>query len=104
MKLVTSVVAGKTPRDGTTLGIALCLQRGNALTQVLHTLHTTRQTATGKDANLDFCHIEPTSMLRGVMELHPLQNPSRLRRRVRLIERGSRMCVQVILHDAHVFG
>ena len=36
MKFVTSIVGGKAPRDGAALSIALGLQGGNALAQVLH--------------------------------------------------------------------
>lgn len=38
------------------------------------------------------------------MELHPLQNAPRLRRCVSLIEGSSGVGIQIILHDAHIFG
>src|SRR2546423_129553 len=41
MKFVTSIVGGKAPGDGAALSIPLGLQDGDALAQVLHTLHTT---------------------------------------------------------------
>ena len=62
MELVTSVIGGKTPRDGAALSIALGLQGDNALAQVLHACHPTRQTASRKDTDLDLRHIQPTAM------------------------------------------
>jgi hypothetical protein len=62
MELVTSVVGGKAPRDGTALDIALRLESGDTLAQDLHSLQATRQTATCKNTDLDFGHIEPTAM------------------------------------------
>src|SRR5690348_10388040 len=104
MELVTSVIGGKAPRDGTALGIALGLERGDTLAQDLHALHATRQTATCKNADLDFGHIEPTAMLGRVMELHALQKAPRLGRWEGFIQGSSRMGVQVILDDANVVG
>ncbi len=62
MELVTSVVGGEAPGDGTALSIALGLQGGDTLLQVLHADHPTRQTATGKDTDLDLGHVQPTAM------------------------------------------
>jgi hypothetical protein len=62
MKFVTSIVTGEAPRDGATQSIAFGLQGSDALSQILHALHSTRQTATSKDADLNFRHVEPTSM------------------------------------------
>ena len=73
MELVTSVIGSEAPRDGAVLSIALGLQGGDALAQVLHACHPTRQTATGKNTDLDLGHIEPTAMFGRVVELHPLQ-------------------------------
>jgi hypothetical protein len=101
MELVTSVMGGKAPRDGAALSIALGLQSGDALAQVLHTFHPTRQTPPGKNTDLDFGHIEPATMFGCVMELHSPQNPSGLSRRESFIQGRSGMRVQVILHDAH---
>ena len=84
MELVTSVVGGEAPRDGAALSIALGLQGGNALAQVLHTCHATRQTASRKDTDLDLGHVQPTAMFGRVMELHALQDAPGLGWRVRL--------------------
>jgi len=54
MELVTSVPGSKAPGDGAALSIALGLQGGDTLAQVLHTCHPTRQTASRKDTDLDF--------------------------------------------------
>ena len=78
MELVTSVMGSKAPRDGAALSITLGLQSSNALAQALHAFHATRQTTTGKNTDLDFCHIEPTAMFGRVVELDPLQNLSGL--------------------------
>src|SRR5713101_7766713 len=100
MEFVTSVIGGKAPRDDAALSIALGLQGGDALAQVLHAFHTARQTASRKNTDLDFCHIEPTAMFGGVMELHALQNPPGLCRCNGFVERSRGMSVQVVLHDA----
>ena len=104
MKFDTSSSGGKTPGDGAVLGIALSLQRGNALPQDLHVLNPARQAAPGKNGDLDLRHVEPAPMLGGVMELDPLQNASCFSRLEGFIESGWRMGIQVILHDAHVVG
>jgi hypothetical protein len=81
MELVTSVIGGKTPRDGAALSITLGLQGDNALAQVLHACHPTRQTASRKDTDLDLRHIQPTAMFGCVMELDALQDAPRRRAR-----------------------
>src|SRR5947208_257126 len=57
MELVTSIMGSKAPRDSAALRIAFGLQCGNALAQLLHAFHPTRQTATGK--NTDLGHVQP---------------------------------------------
>src|SRR6266566_8529698 len=46
MELVTSIMGSKAPRDSAALRIAFGLQCGNALAQLLHAFHPTRQAAT----------------------------------------------------------
>src|SRR5438270_11244243 len=98
MELVTSITGSKAPGDGAALSIALGLQGNDALAQVLHALHATRQTATSKDTDLDLGHIQPTAMLGRIMKLHPLQNPSRFWRREGFIQGRRGVRVQIILH------
>jgi hypothetical protein len=104
MEFVTSVVGGKALRDRRALSITLGLQSGDALAQILHADHPTRQTAPGENTDFDLGHVEPTAMLGRVMELDPLQDAPGLGWLERFIEGRSGMRVQVILHDAHVFG
>src|SRR2546421_1205227 len=103
MELVTSIIGSKAPRDSAALRIAFGLQCGNALAQLLHAFHPTRQTATGKNTDLDLGHVQPTAMFGSVMELHPLQNAAGLSRFKGFIQGSSRMRIQVILHNANVF-
>ena len=104
MELVTSVIGSEAPRDGAVPSIALGLQGGDALAQVLHADHATRQTATSKNTDLDLGHSEPTAMFGRVVELHPLQKPPGLCWRVSFIQGRGRMRIQGILHEANVFG
>src|SRR2546423_13525524 len=104
MELVTSIVGGEAPRDGTVLSIALGLQGGDALAQVLHACHTTRQTATSKDTDLDLGHIQPTAMFGCIVKLHPLQNAAGLLPLQGFIQRWTRMGIVVMLHDADLFN
>src|SRR2546429_4638328 len=97
MELVTSIVGGEAPRDGTVLSIALGLQGGDALAQVLHACHTTRQTATSKDTDLDLGHIQPTAMFGCIVKLHPLQNAAGLGPLKGLIQGCSGLGVLVFL-------
>src|SRR5712691_5809119 len=69
MELVTSIIGSKAPRDSAALRIAFGLQCGNALAQLLHAFHPTRQTAPGKNTDLDLGHVQPTAMFGRVMEL-----------------------------------
>src|SRR5437899_12737178 len=104
MELVTSIVAGKAPGNGTSLSIALGLQGRDALTQLRQALHSTRETSTGKNPDLNFCHVEPACMFGRVMELDPLQQAPGLCGRVSLVESRSSMGVEIILHQTNVLG
>src|SRR5437667_12367763 len=95
MELVTSVVGGEAPRDGAALSIALSLQGSDTLAQHLHAFHATRQTATRKDTDLDLGHIQPTTMFRRIMELHPLQDAPRFCRREGFIQGSSGVRIQI---------
>src|SRR6266699_5650875 len=59
MELVTSIMGSKATRDSAALRIAFGLQCGNALAQLLHAFHPTRQAATGKNTDLDLGHVQP---------------------------------------------
>jgi hypothetical protein len=104
MELVTSIAGSKAPPDITVLSIALGLQGSDALAQHLHAFYATRQTAPSKYTDLDLGHIQPTPMFGRIMELHPLQDAPRLWRREGFIQGRRGVRVQIILHDAHVFG
>jgi hypothetical protein len=104
MKFVASIVGSKTPRDGTALSIAFGFQGGNALAQVLHAFHPTRQTATGKNTDRDLGHIQPTAMFGRGMELDPMRNTPGLGWLKGFIQSRGRMGIEVILHNANVFG
>src|SRR5438067_3371553 len=104
MELGTRIVRGKAPRDGAQLRIALRLQRGNALAQILHAFHATRQTATGKNTDLDFGHVQPTAMFGRVVELDSLQDAPGLGWLKGLVKGRGRMSIEVILHDTNIFG
>src|SRR5436309_15968440 len=100
MELVTSIIGGKAPRDGAALSIALSLQGSDALAQVLHAFHATRQTPTGKNTDLNLGHIQPTAMFGSGVKLHAPQDAPRLGWLKGFVQGSGRMVIQVILHDA----
>src|SRR6266849_3301112 len=104
MEFDTSVMGGKAPGNGAALSIALSFQCSNALAQNVHTLHPARQAASGKDSDLDFCHVKPTAMFGGVMELDALQDSACFGRLEGFVEGSGRVGIEIVLHDAHVFG
>src|SRR5437879_899844 len=90
-KFGTCIATSKLPGDGTARAIALHLQSIDASAQVSHTVGAARKTATLKNADLNFGHIQPTAVFGSVMKLSPPQNASRLFRRECFIERGRGM-------------
>jgi hypothetical protein len=104
MELVTSIAGSKAPGDGAAVRMALGLQRGDPLAQVLHAGYPTRQTPTRKETDLDLGQIQPAAMFGRGMELHPLQDASRLCRREGFLQGRRRVRVQIILHDADAVG
>ena len=69
MHLGTSIGTGKAPMDATVMCIALGSQVHNVLPQLIEALHALGQTASFKNADLDFGHIEPTAMFGRIMHL-----------------------------------
>ena len=62
------------------------------------------QAGAGQYAELDFRHVQPTSVLGGVVELQPLRNPPGLWRRERLVQGRRTVRVQVVHDHPHHGG
>ena len=97
--MVRAAAAVKTPRDGGMGVIALALEGlylptqrrlvGDAPSEALATQH----------AQLDLCHVQPTAMLWGVVELQALQYPPCLHRGKGLVQRCRPVGIEVVQHD-----
>ena len=57
-----------------------------------------------ENTQFDFGHIQPTTVLGGVMKLQFPGDPARLCRRKRLVQRGRLMGVEMVQHHAHHDG
>src|SRR4029450_12373437 len=62
------------------------------------------ETLTGEHGQLGLGQIEPASVLGGVVPLEALDDPARLGRRERFVERGSRVRVQIVLNQHDLLG
>src|SRR5438046_431589 len=100
MEFNPSVVGGKTPRNSTVMSIAFAFQSGNTLAQDLHAFNAPRQAASCKESDLDFGHVEPTAMLRGVTELDTPEDTPCLSRLEGFVECSRRVSIEVVLDDA----
>src|SRR5262245_15750061 len=67
----------------------------------LHVWDPTIQALHGQDTELNLSDIEPTAVLRGVMDLQTRGQPARLLWREGLIERANPMGIEVITHQPH---
>src|SRR5437867_5020360 len=99
MQLHPCNLVGEPPVNGRSLGIAAFFISRDLLFERFQIRQAASQTLTLKDAQFDFGHIEPTAMLRGVMELQLPENPPRFLRRKSFIEGGWLMGVELIHGD-----
>src|SRR6266545_2736717 len=99
MQLHPRILVGEPPVNGRSLSIAAFFISGDLSFERFQIRQTAIQTLTLKDAQFDFGHIEPTAMLRSVMELQLPENPTCFLRRKSFIEGGWLMGVELIHRD-----
>src|SRR2546427_3878521 len=95
---------GKTPMDFDLLFGAPFFPCADLAAQPIGVVQAAIEALTIQNADVDFCHVEPTGVLGGVMELQAVQQPSRFIRRKRLVQGSPRMGVEVIEHQTHAYG
>ncbi len=62
-----SVLSGESPVNGRSGLVSCCLQGRDLATEGLFIGHAPAQDSPGQDAELYLCHVEPTTVLRGVV-------------------------------------
>lgn len=92
------VLSSERPLDAPVLGVAACLPSGDLGDDRGAIRQAPIQALAIKDADFDFGHIEPTGVLRGVMEDDPPQQGSRLFGAQHFLEALAEMGVEII-HD-----
>src|ERR1035437_5481092 len=101
-QLCASAVNGEVPVD---LGLAIvpvCLPGGHVSLKHLHIRNSLVQALPIQCAEFDLCHVEPTAVLRCVMDVKAFSQPSSLVGLKRLVERGQTVCVQAVENQAHL--
>src|SRR5215218_2505279 len=101
MQFTPRIFSRKSPLDFGTCSIALFFQLLDFTFEPFFISNSTVKALTTKDAQLDLCNIQPTPMLGRVVKLQLLENPPRLFRRERLIQRCRTVRVEVVEHHPH---
>src|SRR5690348_18292572 len=103
-QLAAGALGGEHPLHAGAGGVALLLP-GLYLGEQPFALADTPVEALGaQDADLDLDHVEPTGVLRRVVELQALEHTVRLRRREGLVQRARRMRRKVVHHHPDQLG
>ena len=97
---VAGLVGCEHPFDASAGGVALSYPCGDFLSEVIRVIDPAVETLAAQDTDLDFDHVEPTGVLRGVVEFQAAQNAPGIGGREGLVEGAGRMGRQVVLHDA----
>src|SRR5215207_3466552 len=104
MQLPPRILGREPPLDLGAGGVARLLQFPDFTLERLFVADAPVQTLTAEDAQLDLGDVEPTAMLRRVVELQPPSDAACFLRREGLIQRGHPVRVQVVEHDPHPLG
>ena len=96
MQVGSGVMGVEAPVDGGLGGVALSNQSLDLPPESFLVGEPLSEAGAGQYAELDFRHIQPTSVLGGVVELQPFGNPPGLRCRERFVQRRHAVSVQVV--------
>ncbi len=100
MQLAAGVIDGELPGDGGALLVASGLPGGDLGGEGVAVRDAAAEALAGEHRELHLGHVQPTAVDRGVVELQLAQDPPRLVRRERLVQRGRGVGVQVVQDDA----
>ena len=95
MQFDARVIGGESPLGGSCATVAALRPSGHFLLDGLDIGATPVQALPVHRAELDFGHVQPTAVLGRVHELKLVQQPERLRRFERLVQRGASVGVEV---------
>ena len=99
MKLAASVANRKAPVDRAVLGVTLANAGIDALSQGFFVGNTISQAGAGQDREFHLGHVEPTAMLRGVVEIQLSGDGTGLLWRKCFVERGSFVRAEIVHSD-----
>src|SRR5215207_558488 len=104
MQLAPRVLGRKAPLDLGARGVALVFQLLDLAPERLLVRDAPVKALAAEDTQLDLSDVEPTAVLRRVVELQLPQYPPRLFRREGLVQRRRAVGVQVVEDDADALG
>ena len=100
-KLLICILTSELPLDGSLRSVASLLPRVDFALKKLSTGDAPLQALTTEDADLDFRHVQPTRVLRRVVELHPAQEFGGGTLAQDVIEAFLEMGIQVVQYQMH---
>ena len=102
--LLYAFALGEAPIDWTRQRIACVFPSSNFLCQSLLVRNTAVKTLTREDTQFNFCQIQPTAMLRGVVKLQAVENAAGFRGEKSFVKGGFDVSVEIVLHYSHGNG
>ena len=94
-----SVLGGEPPVYDGVSTVALAFQRRDLSFQCCFIADPTAQTLPAEDAELDLSHVQPASMIRGVVKLQAFGYTTRFGRLKRFVERSELVGVEIVQHQ-----
>lgn len=88
------------PVDVCTGAVTICFPCGQFLPEFVDTCYPPRKTLSCHDIKLYLCHVQPASVLWGIMKLQVSGNPACLISRESLVQRSYGMSIEIV-HDKY---
>ena len=104
MKFDACILGGELPLGRGGVGVSAFDPSGRFRGHGAGVGQTPVQALAGQHAEFRFGHVQPTAVLGRVRELKLVQQPARLRRRKRLVQRGAGVGVEVVHHQRDPLG
>jgi hypothetical protein len=95
-ELAISILSSEGPLDGSALVVSVTLPSGHFAAQSGAVRQPSIQALASEDTDLDLGHVQPTGVLRGVVEMNPAQQRGRRTYTQHVVEALAKVCVQVV--------
>nr|WP_041946197.1 hypothetical protein [Variovorax paradoxus] len=100
-ELVICILSSELPLDGSAQRVSICLPGIDFASQELLAGEVAVQALAREDADLDFCHVEPTCVLGRVVKAHPAQQRVGRAHSQHIVEAFPEVNVQVVQHEVN---